>query len=43
MLLFAKPGITLDLKNSTYGKIGKFLTTMAKDGLIEYKEAKKGS
>ncbi|CAD8055064.1 unnamed protein product [Paramecium sonneborni] len=42
MLAFKKPGIELDLKNSSYQKIGKFLQTMQKDGLIEYKEIKKG-
>ena len=42
MLLFKNANISLDLKNSSYKKIGKFLQTMAKEDFIEYKEAKKG-
>jgi hypothetical protein len=31
------------MKNSSWKKIGKFVQTMAKDGIIEYKEGKKGA
>lgn len=42
MNLFKKSNIELDLKNSSYGKIGKFLIQKNKEGIIEYKEPKKG-
>lgn len=42
MNLFKKQNIELDFKNSSYQKIGKFLQQMTKEGVIEYKEAKKG-
>jgi translation initiation factor 2D len=31
------------MKNSSYKKIGKFFQSLSKLGVIEYKEAKKGS
>ena len=42
MNLFKKEGIEIDWKHSTYGKVGKFFIAMTKEGLIEYKEDKKG-
>lgn len=36
------PDHVLDFGITSYGKIGKFLQQMAKDGIIEYKEIKKG-
>ena len=42
MSLYKKEGIELDFKNSSYGKIGKFLQVKAKDELIDYEESKKG-
>jgi len=38
-----KEGINLDLKNTTYQKMGKFLQAMTKQGIIEFKESKKGA
>ena len=43
LMSFKKQNVELDIKNSSYGKIGKFLQHMSKDGLIEYKEGKKGA
>lgn len=40
---FKRENITLDFKASSFGKIGKFLQQMSKEGLIEYKEGKKGA
>lgn len=42
MNLFKKEKIELNLKNSSFGKIGKFLLQKNKEGIIEYKEPKKG-
>eukprot|EP01016_Furgasonia_blochmanni_P000252 TRINITY_DN1001_c0_g1_i1.p1 TRINITY_DN1001_c0_g1~~TRINITY_DN1001_c0_g1_i1.p1 ORF type:complete len:729 (-),score=327.94 TRINITY_DN1001_c0_g1_i1:179-2275(-) len=42
-LLLCKPeNVILDMKNSSYKKLGKFLQVMDKQGYIDYKEAKKG-
>lgn len=38
-----REGISIDLKNSSYQKMGKFLQSMAKLGIIEFKESKKGA
>ena len=43
LLLAKNPNVSIDLKNSTYKKIGKFLSVMAKADIIEYKEARKGT
>jgi len=43
MLLCKPKNINLDVKLSSYKKIGKFLSTMQKEGFIEYKEAKKNN
>ena len=42
MLKCKKENVNLDLKNSSFKKIGKFFQVIAKDDWIEYKEAKKG-
>jgi len=41
MILCKPPGKNIELKHSSYKKLGKFLTLMEKDGLIIYKEANK--
>jgi len=38
-----REGINLDLKNTTYQKMGKFLQAMTKQGIIDFKESKKGA
>jgi len=38
-----KEGIFIDLKNTSYKKMGKFLQSMTKLGFIEFKESKKGA
>lgn len=50
MLLCKRENVQLDMKNSSFKKIGKFfqvklflLKSISKLGVIEYKEAKKGS
>jgi hypothetical protein len=43
MLLAKNPNVNIDLKNSSYKKIGKFLSVMAKTDVIEFKEARKGT
>ncbi len=43
MCLYKKGNIELDFKNSSFGKIGKFMQLKAKDELIEYEESKKGA
>ena len=40
MLLSRPEGVTLEIKDSTYKKIGKFYEDMAKQKFIEFKHAK---
>ena len=37
------PGINIDIRTSSYKKLGKFFATMAKEGFIDYKEPKKNT
>eukprot|EP01015_Nassula_variabilis_P014183 TRINITY_DN216_c0_g1_i9.p1 TRINITY_DN216_c0_g1~~TRINITY_DN216_c0_g1_i9.p1 ORF type:complete len:521 (-),score=199.64 TRINITY_DN216_c0_g1_i9:26-1588(-) len=41
VLACRREGVSVDIKNSSYKKVGKFLQIMNKQGFIEYKEAKK--
>lgn len=45
MLTCKSPNVNIDLKGSSYKKIGKFFQVMSKApyNLIEYKEAKKNT
>ena len=38
-----REGVNLDLKNTSYQKMGKFLQAMTKSSIIEFKESKKGA
>jgi len=38
-----REGVFIDLKNTSYKKISKFLQAMSKLGIIDFKETKKGS
>ncbi len=38
-----REGVNLDLKNTSYQKMGKFLQAMSKTSIIEFKESKKGA
>jgi len=42
LLACKKEGIFIDLKNTSYKKMGKFLQAMTKLGVIDFKESKKG-
>ena len=37
------PGINIDIRRSSYKKLGKFFSSMAKEGYIDYKEPKKNT
>ena len=37
------PGINIDIRTSSYKKLGKFFSAMAKEGFIDYKEPKKNT
>ncbi len=38
-----REGVYIDVKNTSYKKLGKFLQAMAKLGIIDFKEVKKGA
>lgn len=38
-----REGVYIDIKNTTYKKLGKFLQSMSKLGIIDFKEVKKGA
>ena len=43
MMSCKPPGINIDIRLSSYKKLGKFFSSMAKEGYIDYKEPKKNT